>query len=213
MSVRAAHDAFSRLLAAVRASSGRPAGQPIAENPVSVACLGVERDDVAEEGDIVPVDSRLAPGRRPQKRQHRHHQTRRPRLQSRRQQAGAVHGGADEDCRDPDAGQVLKAVGHKGVIHVAVIHEAQHRRQRHRKEQGSGQRSPPDPVAHQPQGCRQCRRPGQGEPCPGVPEADVPPRVDDGQVGRPGQLARVEPQGPSRDEHPLGQGIVQGTLP
>ena len=181
-----------------------------AEIQVSTARLGVVSDDVAEEGDLVPVDSRLAPGHRSQKRQHHHHKPCRSRLESAWQPAGAVGGGPDQDRHDPDAGQVLKAVGHKGVQHVAVIHETQHRRKCHCKKQGPGQWPAPDPAAQEPQRCRQRRRPGQGQPGPRVPDADFPARVDDGQVGGPDQLARVEPQGPRGDEHPLGQGVVQG---
>ena len=87
-----------------------------AEIVVSAPRLGVERDDVVVEGNPVPVDFPLG-ARSPFQAAPAPPSQDPPPPTSVSPAAGRrpVHGGANEDCHDPDAGQVLKAVGHQGV--------------------------------------------------------------------------------------------------
>ena len=177
---------------------------------MSFARRGIVGDDVAEEGLSVPVDAGLPP------RQGSQHDERdrgnacsdvspRPRQPRRPMRCGA------HDHRDqPDAGQILVAVRDEGELHVAEVHEAEHRRQGGREEQRAGQRSAPDPLPQHPEPRGQHDGGRERAPRPRVRDAHLPMRIDDGQVRRPQQLPRVEPQRLRRDERPFDHRVVEG---
>ena len=176
---------------------------------MGVACVRIVRDDVAEEGDPVPVDARLHPRLRAQHREHDGEPGGREPPPADRQAIGDVGGHADDHRQHAEAGQVLEAVGHQRELHVAVVDEPEHRRQRHGEEQRARQRPPPEPPPPEPQQGGKGRRPQDVRPGGGVRGADLPERVDHGQIRRPQQLADVEPQRASRDQHALDERVAE----
>ena len=166
--------------------------------------LRIERDDVAIEGFVVPIDARLPPSQQPQRDEGHRRNAQRPLLPPAWQATNPSGGRANDDRHDPDAGEVLKAVGDESVLHVAVIDEAEHRRQGDRKEQRPGQRSAPERPPEAPEGHGQRDGGDEIPPSERIGDADVPKWVDDGQASRPQELTRVKPQGAGRDERPFG---------
>ena len=183
--------------------------QRIAQVEVRVAGLRVVRDDVAEQRHLVPVDPCLPPRQHPQHQHHGRSQPQRAAPVSVRQLAHAVRGCADQHRQHADGRQVLEPVGRERELQVAVVHEAQHRPQRHREVHHPRQWSPPDPVPPQPQPGGQRRRGRHVRPRQRVTGVDLPQRIDHRQIGRPQQLAGVEPQRPRCDQGPLGQGVAK----
>ena len=85
--------------------------QCAAQIEVGIPRLRIERDDVAEQGDLVAVDAGLAPGRPPEHGENDDERARGRVSQRAGQAVRAAHGTADQHRHHPDAGQVLEAIG------------------------------------------------------------------------------------------------------
>ena len=111
----------------------------------------------------------------------------------------------DNDGHNPNTCEILKAISDKSILHIAVINKFQNRQQRHRKKQRPGQRTTTNPRPKVPESYRQCNSGDEIPPSQWIGNADIPKRIDDGQLRRPHQFTGIKPQGASSDERTFGE--------
>ena len=157
------------------------------------------------ERDRVPIHPALRPGQGAQNGQQsscggragRHRHPRRDRVE-----AGGRQG------KDREAGQILEVVGNVGENERIDIEESKDGKKGAGKKESCGQRTtrpavPPNKAAQQPEGS------DQPKPLPEGGCVHGPAGIDEDQLGRPGQLAEVEPEHPARQQAPLHQAQVE----
>ena len=76
--------------------------QDVAKYKVGTPCLRIERDDVAIEGFLIPIDACLPPSQHPQYNQNHRHNDQCALFPPVRQATHAIRGRADDDAHDPN---------------------------------------------------------------------------------------------------------------
>ena len=135
---------------------------------------------MAIESFVVPIDACLPPGQQPQHNDNHRCNDPRTLLPPVGQATNAIRDRTDDDGHNPEASEVLKAVGDKRKLHIAVIDKAQNRRQRDHKKQHPSQRPTPNLMPKTPESYRQRDSCGQISPSQRIRDANVPKRIDEG---------------------------------
>ena len=93
---------------------------------MSIPSLRIKGHDVAEEGDRIAIDSRVAPSQPREERQYDRRCTLQSSAELGRHLACAIDRGTNYDRDHADTGEVLVSIGHERKLHVPVVHESEH---------------------------------------------------------------------------------------
>ena len=103
-------------------------------------------------------------------------------------------------------GKILEMIRHKRIAERIHIEKPQSRKERPDEEKQPRQRpAPPPPHQHTQQQQRRRRK----QVLPPHRLADIPARIDKGQIHRPEKFAQVKPNGPPGDEKPFDDGKIK----
>ena len=97
-------------------------------------------------------------------------------------------------------------VAHERVAHEIRVQEPEHREQRAGEKERRRRRAASNAPAHQPKSPQHAGRCARVEPLRGRACAELPPRIQEAQVGRPQQFACVKPQRLPCNQAALGEG-------
>ena len=112
-----------------------------------------------------------------------------------RPDAGGPTPDAGGQSDDPEAGQVLKMVGHIGELEGVDVEESEGRKKCPDEKEEAGQQ-PGKSAAAAPEEGQDHGDAERKEILPGLGRIDLPVGIDEHQVGGPDQLAQIEPDDP-----------------